>query len=156
MQFIVPQFIEIETKIIGPISVRQVIILLVSGGIIFLLYELLASTAFIISSLFVGVLAGTFAFAKINSQPFHIFALNFIQTMKTPNLRVWNREIRPYKERVKKEKKKPPKPTVVKKDVTSSRLTELSLQVDTGGRYQTEQQSISAQTAVDKKYASKK
>ncbi len=145
MQFIVPQFIEVETKIIGPISVRQFITLLVSAGIIFLLYELLASTAFIISALFVAAISGTIAFARINSQPFHIFALNFIQTMKTPNLRVWHREFIQYKEKTKKEKKKP-QPPVIKKQVTPSRLTELSLQVDTGGRYEAE----------DKKYGPKK
>jgi hypothetical protein len=36
-------------------------------------------------------LAGTFGFVKINGQPFHIFFVNFLQTMFRPPMRVWDK-----------------------------------------------------------------
>ena len=41
MRFQVPQFIEIESKIFGPLTLKQFIYLIGGGGIIFILYALL-------------------------------------------------------------------------------------------------------------------
>lgn len=135
MQFIVPQFIDVETKIIGPISVRQFIILLICGGIIFLLYKITSFWIFITGSAGVLIFGSLFAFVKINSQPFHLFMLNFIQTLKRPALRVWWREFVIFREKQKKTKEVPAV-FIPKHEVSSSRLSEISLIVDTGGQYQ--------------------
>lgn len=134
MQFIVPQFIDVETKIIGPISVRQFIILLICGGIIFLLYKVFSFWIFATGSVGVLALGSLIAFVKINSQPFHLFLLNFIQTLKRPALRVWWREFVIFKEKQKKTKEVPAV-FIPKHEVSSSRLSEISLIVDTGGEY---------------------
>ena len=134
-QFIVPQFIDVENKILGPLSVRQFLEILATGGIIFIAYELLTFWLFAIVSVFAIIIGGTFAFVKINSQPFHQFALTLIQTLRRPNLKIW----RPgeYEKPRKPSKKKKEELIVTPKgEVTSSRLTELSLMVDTGGVYE--------------------
>ena len=92
MQFVVPQFIEVESKIIGPISARQFIIMLVGGGLIFLLYKLAPLWLLIIGAILVMALVIMFGFAKVNSQPFHWFFLNLVQTFRRPRLRLWYRE----------------------------------------------------------------
>lgn len=139
MQFVVPQFIEVETKIIGPISARQFIILLVAAGLIYGLYELATFWLFAIGGVFILAAAGIIAFVRINSQPFHIFGLNLIQTLKRPKLRIWYKTLLKFKE--KKLKEEATEELIIpKKDLNISRLTELSLVVDTGGAYIPEEQ----------------
>lgn len=40
-QFLVPQFIDVENKIIGPLTVRQFVIFLIAAGFIFLVLKFL-------------------------------------------------------------------------------------------------------------------
>lgn len=138
MQFVVPQFIEVESKVIGPISVRQFIILLVTAGIIFIWYSLLGNVPFIALSVITFAVGVIFAFAKVNSQPFHQFALTLVQTIQRPRLSLWHREVnqqivvkmaRKDKDKVKKV------PFVAKPNVSSEHIAELSLIVDTRGQY---------------------
>lgn len=135
-QFVVPQFIDVEDKILGPITVRQFVILLVDGLFLALGYKLADLALFIILVVIFGGLGIVFAFVKVNGQSFHYFVLNFLQTSIRPPIRVWNKNLtggdlkRSYIE----EKSKVEAP-VVKQAVTASRLSEMSLVVDTGGRY---------------------
>lgn len=136
-QFVVPQFIDVEDKIIGPITVRQFIILLVSGGLVFLAYRYSDFALFLVELLAIAVFTILFAFIKINGRPVHYFMLNFIQTIRRPFLRIWDKEL--SKNEIKlKMKQRDEKPVVEirkKPKVASSRLAELSLIVDTGGIY---------------------
>lgn len=136
MQFVVPQFIEVESKIIGPISARQFVIMLVGGAFIFLLYKLAPLWLLVIGSILIMALVIIFGFAKVNSQPFHWFFLNLVQTFRRPRLRLWYREEFKIREKLPKEKKGD-LVTVrrVKVPVSNSRLAEMALLVDTGGAY---------------------
>lgn len=139
-QFVVPQFIDIEDKVIGPITVRQFIILLVGAGLIFVAYKLSDFTLFLLQFVLISFAIVAIAFIKINGRPIHFFLLNVIQTSKRPKLRVWqklfsNAELKLYSK--KEETKLPPK-IKTKNKVRASRLAELSLIVDTGGVYQGE------------------
>lgn len=137
-QFTVPQFIDVEDKIIGPLTTRQFIILLVGAIFIAISYKIFDFGLFVAVGLLTFVIFGTFAFAKINGRPFHFFVLNFIQTFKRPMLRVWNHKT--GKEvAVMDEAPLVFKPSLTPlKRVTSSRLAELSLVVDTGGSFRGE------------------
>src|SRR3989338_6179494 len=75
-QFVVPQFIDVEDKIFGPITTRQFIILLVGGGIVFLAYRFGDLALFAVILAVVGGITFLFAFGKINGQLFHYFLLN--------------------------------------------------------------------------------
>lgn len=136
-QFTVPQFIDVEDKIIGPLTTRQFIILLVGAIFIAIAYKIFDFGLFAAVGLLTFAIFGTFAFAKINGRPFHFFVLNFIQTFKRPMLRVWNHKT--GKEVAVEEAPLVFKPALVPlKRVTSSRLAELSLVVDTGGGFKGE------------------
>ena len=138
-QFTVPQFIDVEDKIIGPITIRQFVIMLVGSMFIAVYYKIFDFSLFIFSGLVTLAIFGIIAFAKINGRPFHYFILNFIQTMKRPGLRVWNnglgKNILIIDEEI---------PVVVssrveeKRPFSSSSLSSLSLTVDTGGGYKEE------------------
>src|SRR3989339_1590352 len=131
-QFTVPQFIDVEDKIIGPITTRQFIIIIVAGIVLFLEYKLSDLALFIIIGLPTVLLFGVFAFVKINGVPFHFFALNIVTTLKKPALRVWQRQVVVPKNlgELEKHKEKQAAESVVARSrppVTKSRLSDLSI-----------------------------
>ncbi|MFA6422718.1 MAG: PrgI family protein [Candidatus Buchananbacteria bacterium] len=137
-QVTVPQFLDVEDKIIGPITIRQFIELMIGCGIIFIFYKVFDFSLFVVSGLFIIAVTLMFAFVRINGQAFHLFLLNLISTFKSPKLKIWKKKIS-TKEIIAdlkspKEVKMPIR-TVAKKTATSSKLSELSLIVDTGGVY---------------------
>ncbi|MBI3291147.1 PrgI family protein [Candidatus Falkowbacteria bacterium] len=141
-QFVVPQFIDVEDKIIGPITVRQFIILLTGGGLCFVAYKLSDFALFVIETVIILLITFVIAFIKINGRPIHYFLLNLFETLRRPRLRVWQKlfsasELRGYS-RI-KEMKQPPQ-IKTKNKVRASRLAEMSLIVDTGGVYQGEKE----------------
>lgn len=142
-QFVVPQFIDVEDKVIGPITVRQFIILLAAGGAEFLVWKYSDFTMFLFLTVLNGIFTIFFAFIKINGRPVHYFILNFIQTSKKARLRLWHKEFQARELRFsmgKKEAKVLPK--VLKPTLASTRLAELSLIVDTGGVYEGEELNL--------------
>ncbi len=70
MQFSVPQFIETEDKIVGPLSLRQFFFLAASGGVVLLLYFMVQTWLWFILTLFIGAFGVALAFVKINGRPF--------------------------------------------------------------------------------------
>lgn len=137
-QFVVPQFLDVEPKIIGPITLRQFLIMV--GVIVaeFLVYRIFLS---LIPMLAVGIpiaaLGAAFAFGKVNGQPLHFIVLNVVQTVKKPAKRVWDKTLSDNDLRVYLKKFEPEKlqEKVRKSPLESSRLSELTLMVNTGGVY---------------------
>lgn len=137
-QFVIPQFIDKEDKILGPITVRQFIIVLVTTLILAVTYRLLDFTGFILSFLFIGGSGIVLAFVKVNGREFHYFILNIAQIILRPSLRVWKHDVATAKKatpETNKAKDVAVTKVVRPKQVSSSRLSELSLLIDTGGRY---------------------
>lgn len=135
--FTVPQFIDVEDKIIGPITARQFIIMLSGFMLMVLFYKLFDFSLFLVSSLLIFAITGIFAFFKINGMAFHFFILNFVQTLRRPSLRLWDNEfnaMRIIEKKIEDNSEKtyiPPPP----KTFSKSRLSELALIVDTRGAY---------------------
>ena len=70
MEYQVPQFIEIEDKIVGPLTLRQFIYLTGGGGLCVVFFTFLPFVIAVIVSIPVVALAAALAFYKINSKPF--------------------------------------------------------------------------------------
>jgi len=134
-QFTVPQFIDVEDKIIGPITSRQFVILLVAAIFIAIFYRLFDLTLFITVSSIVFIFAVVLAFVRINGRPFHFFLLNIIQTSRRPGLRVWNNRLGSVIDENKIPTLKFDTTKSSKEYYKKSRLAELSLVVDTEGEY---------------------
>ncbi len=143
-KFIVPQFIDNEDKILGPITVRQFLIMLAAALILFIEFKLLATVYFVLLGLVTAGIAGVFAFVKINGQPFHLFFLNALQTTIRPGLRVWNKSLNDGELRLLMRQAAPPPPVVVpgRRRPTSSHLRDLTLVVNTGGVYRPEDDEL--------------
>lgn len=142
-QFTVPQFIDVEDKIIGPITARQFVIMLGGFMAMVLFYKFFDFSLFIGSSILTFAVTGMFAFFKINGMPFHFFVLNFFETSKKSKIRVWLNQNDQYipDETVKTSKEFLPAP---KKQFNSSRLSELALIVDTRGAYRGEDERVAS------------
>jgi len=156
-QIIVPQFLDAEDKIFGPITVRQFIELMIAGMLGFVFYKIFDFSLFVVATLVVVFITLIIAFAKINGQSFHYFALNFIQTLKSPKLKVWKRRV--TMAQIMAELKKPKElkvspPRAPRQPLTSSRLSELALIIDTGGVYRGENNAAPVKTSLDQLDAS--
>ena len=140
-QFVVPQFIEVEDKIFGPITTRQFIILLATGLFLFIAYKVADFVLFMILLITIGGFSLVFAFVKVNGQTFHYFVLNVIQTVRRPSRRIWRRDYtkKQLKELRLANKVEIPEAIQSKKSISYNRIRDLSLIVNTGGYYKDEE-----------------
>jgi len=123
----------------GPITSRQFIILIFTAGFIFVCYKIGHPTFWIVEAVIIFAAGGSFAFFKVNGRPIHYFFLNLIQTFRKPGLRVWRKEVLPVVEKVfRKERPEAKEEVIPRRSLPRSRLSQLSLLVDTGGRYEEE------------------
>jgi hypothetical protein len=92
MRFEVPQFIEIEDKIFGPLTWRQFLYL---GGGVGMGVVLFLTTSFVVF-LFIGlplaVLAGALAFYPVNNRPFSYFLEAIVTYLKGTKLYIWKQK----------------------------------------------------------------
>lgn len=93
MQFPVPQFTEVEDKIIGPLTLKQFGVIFAAGTVIFLAYSISKSVPILIFfCVLFGLPALGIAFGKINGRPIYNsfgFAVNFILS---PKIYVFHKE----------------------------------------------------------------
>jgi hypothetical protein len=139
-KYTVPQFIDVEDKILGPLTTRQFLIMLVTAGVMFILYKLLDFGAFLAFGLPTFIFGGVLAFFRVNGQPFHFFLLNLVQTARRPMLRVWDKAYTDSEllSIIRTPPPPPPPPRIRKEPLAATKLTELSLIVNTGGVYNPE------------------
>ncbi len=142
-QFVVPQFLDVEPKILGPITLRQFIIMV--GVIVteFIIYRIFLNVvAMLAVGLPVAGLGAAFAFGKVNGQPLHFIVLNVFQTIKKPARRIWDKTLSDADLRVylKKDIAAAVEKRPVKSPLETSRLSELTLVVNTGGVYRSDEE----------------
>ena len=92
MQFQVPQFIEVEDKIFGPLTFKQFVFVAGGLGMCYLLWRILP--IFLSAPLILGIggLAAALAFMKYNGRPFIVALENaFFYTIRG-KLYLWNNE----------------------------------------------------------------
>jgi hypothetical protein len=93
MQFKVPQNIDMEDKIIGPLTLPQFFYLLFGAIIIYILFNKLALHGlmfiFIILAIPIGLFSFAMAFVKVQDRPFPSFVLASIKYITQPRSRVW-------------------------------------------------------------------
>jgi hypothetical protein len=138
MQFQVPQFIEHEAKILGPLNFKQTIMMGIATTICFMLYFSFGKTNFFLFLLSSAlVLGGTaaLAFVKISGQSLLLIVKNFFIFRLAPKLYLWKRkEVPVYLERspIKPVKREDPKVSPLK-IVKGSNIKDLGKKLDFGG-----------------------
>lgn len=140
-QFTVPQFIDVENKIIGPITTRQFIIMLAYVIYCVALYSIFDIALWLTCIVPIFFVAIFFAFIRINGRPSYYFVLNLLQTIKKPGKRVWDNKMRGFEFISDQDESRLLEKSVKVEEknlLNISRLTELSLIVDTKGVYRGE------------------
>ncbi|MSR76360.1 MAG: PrgI family protein [Candidatus Ryanbacteria bacterium] len=126
-QFQVPQYIEIEDKIIGPLSAKQFLYVLAAGGGALLFFGLgFPGIIFWPLTLAWVSLFLSLAFAKINGQPFVAVLNNAINHITSTRLYIWKREDK----RIKSTQPVMSQTTPHAPRLTESRLKNLSWSLD--------------------------
>lgn len=97
MRFQTPQFIDIEDKIIGPLTVKQFVYLAGGGGICFALYRFLPLFIAIILIIPVGALSVALAFYKVNNKPFINLLESMVKFGVGKRLYIWKKEAKQAK-----------------------------------------------------------
>ena len=104
MRYQVPQFIEFDSKIIGPFTFKQFIYLLGGLGGTYLIYKILGIFPGILLMIILWILSGALAFVKINNKDFiDVLAAGFSYITRS-KLYIWKKTDKPVKpEEAKKE-----------------------------------------------------
>jgi hypothetical protein len=127
MRYQVPQFIEIEDKVIGPLTVKQFVYLVGGAGMSFVFYTFLPIYITIILVAIVVPLSVALAFYKINNKPFIDFLESAFSYYTKQNLYIWKKEAK--KLEVKKLEQKEMEQIYVPR-LSDSKLKELSWTLD--------------------------
>ncbi len=92
MDYQVPQFIDVEDKIFGPLTIKQFIYLAGGGGLIVILVLTLPLFLAIVLSIPVAALAGALAFFKMNGKPFIEILESGLAYLLGGRLYLWKKE----------------------------------------------------------------
>jgi hypothetical protein len=131
-QYKVPQDVEAEDKLIGPLSLRQFIYVLIGLGWAGLMFLILRSQVIIMVIAIIPI-TGFFlilGFGRRKEQSFERYFLAWIKYMFVPRVRVWDKDLA-QDERIKADIKSPE--VITNKNVQRSSLQQLALVMDTHG-----------------------
>lgn len=92
-QFQVPQFITVEDKIIGPFTLKQFAFIGSGALLILFLGTIFQGFVFYVLMVFVGSLATSLAFLKINEQSLPLIIKNAFFYFIHPRLYIWKQEV---------------------------------------------------------------
>jgi len=93
MQFAVPQFTDVEDKLFGPLTLKQFLILLATGGVLLFFYSLLNFSIFFFFFAVPTALFGiAMCFGKYNGRPVYGYLGVFLSFMSKPQVRIFKRE----------------------------------------------------------------
>lgn len=92
MRFEVPQFIEIEDKIFGPLTWRQFLYLGGGVGMAVVIFFTTNLILFILFGLPLALLAGALAFYPINNRPFSFFLEAVFNYLTKQHLYLWRQK----------------------------------------------------------------
>jgi len=130
MQFQIPQFIEVEDRIFGPLTFRQFVYLAGGAGAAYLLWRVLP--LFIAAPLIAAVvgLASALAFFQYNGRPFILALEHGFSYLLHPKLYLWNNERKRTAARALTSGAPPGKAAVYIPKLSDSKLHELAWSLD--------------------------
>jgi len=135
MRFTVPQFIEHEAKIVGPLTLKQFIFIGTAGAICVALYFLIGQKSFflfLLLSIIVLAVGVGLAFLKIGGQSLPKMIVSFFHFISGSKLYIWKRKNMPIIISKKIELKKEGEETESSpKIVKSSQLEKMRTKIET-------------------------
>lgn len=93
MMFTVPQFIDVEDKIAGPLTWRQLLWMLGMGGVLLVIFSMFGQIAFFVAAVPVILLFCALAFYRPHGQPLVSLLYHSVVYFFRPKLAVWERPV---------------------------------------------------------------
>jgi hypothetical protein len=90
MQFQVPQFLDVEDKIFGPLTLKQFLYLAGAAAASFILFFALEEWLWITFTVFLGVIGASLAFVKYNGRPLIYMLSHAIKFAWQPKIYLWH------------------------------------------------------------------
>lgn len=141
----IPQNVDKEDKLVGPLTLKQFLYVLGGTALIFATWQYhltgyLFFIEFILISLVISVLMLTLAFVKINGRPFIIFLSNAFIYIFAPKQRFWSRHnhISTKKLKIADTALSPTKLQTNEGEIAYGKLEKLARILDTGGKIDTD------------------
>lgn len=135
MQFKVPQNIDMQDKIVGPLTLLQFVYLMAGGIIIYITFSVATPVIAWLIAVPVGILTLALTFLKIQDQPFGLFLMATVLFFVRPQTRIWHKETE--LEQLPQQKITPVKKEDIKlpkKGIEKSELEKLAYVLDTRGK----------------------
>ena len=92
-QFEVPQFIDTESKIVGPLTLKQFGFIAAPALVCFFLYFTLAFWVWLPVAVVLLGAGASFAFIKMNERPLYLLAIYAVKFFWEPKLFLWKRPV---------------------------------------------------------------
>ena len=130
MRYKIPQNIDMQDRIIGPLTMIQFVYAVVGGGLCYSIYMSIPAPFSYALVTPAAILTLAIVFLKINERPFLSFLLSVVQFYTVPRERIWhhidntNLEIEVYKPKV------VAKPVVQAKVLTREEIADLARKMD--------------------------
>ena len=106
MQYNVPQFIDVEDKIVGPFTAKQFMWLGIAGGLLFILWSYCDVSLFVTVAVPTLLFFGALAFYKPNGRPFIVFLQSIFLFFTASRAYIWKRVFKRDKIKIKRGIKK--------------------------------------------------
>jgi len=130
MQFAVPQFTDVEDRLIGPLTLKQFLVLLGTGGLVMFFWSVLGpSFIFFLIALPISVIGIAAALGKYNGRPLFAYLMPFAGFISSTKVMIFKREVNDLAV-AKSEIKKTEEKTFVDSEPTESRLKKLAYMLD--------------------------
>jgi hypothetical protein len=91
VRYKVPQNIDMEDRIVGPLTMVQFVTVMIGGGLVYLSYTVLTPSTFWFVAIPVAIVTLALAFLKVNDQPFPKFAASAMLFIVRPKKRIWQK-----------------------------------------------------------------
>lgn len=91
MRLKVPQYIDIEDKTIGPLTIKQFLYFLAGGAILFMLWFFLELALFILTAIPVVIICSLLAFYKFEGRPLITVLGAFLIFLSKPRTYIWKK-----------------------------------------------------------------
>ena len=92
MRFQLPQFIETETKIVGPFTLQQFLWIAGGAAFTFLIYSLVKGVLFFVFAIPVAIIFLALAFFKIDGVPLIVYASYSLSYFTNPKKYIFKKE----------------------------------------------------------------
>lgn len=92
MQFQVPQFIETEDRIVGPLTLKQFLYIAAGAALCFALFFFLQTPLWLLFTVIIMPISISFAFVQINGRPLPSVMMSAFGYYWRPRFYIWKRE----------------------------------------------------------------